>query len=102
LKPINPRSTEPIYLITDTSNTGISGWIGQKDKGLIRPAAFHSRKLNNSQVNYTTTKKELFAIYDSLKHFREVLQGLTFVILTDHKPLLTFMQHNPESEMLGR
>jgi len=46
LKPINHDSDEQIYLITDASNVGLLGWIGQKEDGVIRPAAFHSRCLN--------------------------------------------------------
>ena len=102
LKPINPRSAETIYLITDASNTGISSWIGQKGKGLIRPTAFHFMKLNNSQVYYRTMKKELFAIYYSMKPFRGVLLELKFGILTPPMPLLKFMKHIPESELVRR
>jgi len=55
LQPINHESRRPIYLITDASQTGIAGWIGQEDNnGKIRLAEFHSRKLKNSQMNYGT------------------------------------------------
>jgi len=91
LKPINHDSNEQIYLITDASNVGLSGWIGQKEDGVIRPAAFHSRYLNKSQTNYTTTDKELLVIVDSLWHFRGELQSYKVIVLTDHKPLVTFM-----------
>jgi len=91
LKPINHDSNEQIYLITDTSNVGLSGWIGQKEDGIIRPVAFHSRCLNKGQTNYTTTDKELLAIVDLLRHFRGELQGHKVIVLIDHKPLVTFM-----------
>jgi len=91
LKPINHDSNEQIYLITDASNIGLSGWIGQKEDGVIRPAVFHSRCLNKGQTNYTTTDKELLAIVDSLRHFRSELQDHKVIVLTDHKPLVTFM-----------
>jgi len=65
LKPINHESGELIYLITDASNSGIAGWIGQYDStGKIRPAEFHSRKFNPTQFHWPTIQKELFAIYD--------------------------------------
>ena len=102
LKPSDHINGGTIYLITDASNTGTSGWMGKREDGVISPAAFHSRTLNNSQVNYTTTDKQLFAIYDSLKHSRGELQGHEFVIRTDHKPLLTFMSHILESQMKRR
>jgi len=99
LKPINHDSNEQIYLITDASNVGISGWIGQKEDGVIRPAAFHSRCLNKGQTNYTTTDKELLAIVDSLRHFRGELQGHKVIVLTDHKPLVTFMTTWQDKQM---
>jgi len=91
LKPINHNSNEQIYLITDASNVGLSGWIGQKLDGMIRLAAFYSRCLNKGRTNYTTTDKELLAIVDSLRYFRGELQGHKVIVLTDHKPLVTFM-----------
>ena len=62
LKPIKSRSTKTIHLIKNASNTEISSGMQQKDEDLMKSKAFHSRKLNNSPVNYTTTKKELFVI----------------------------------------
>jgi len=50
LKLINHESGEPIYLITDASQSGIVGSIAQYDStGKIRPAEFHSRKFNPRQ-----------------------------------------------------
>ena len=99
LKPINPDPSQSIYLLCDLSDTGIAGWIGQKQEGgLIRPARFHSRKFNDSQMNYGVSKKELFAIVDSVRHFRGVLQVHPVTIMSDHRPLLGFMkslQTNP-------
>jgi len=99
LKPINHDSNEQIYLIKDTSNVGLSGWISQKEDGVIRPAAFHTRYLNKGQTNYTTTDKELLAIVDSLRHFRGELQGLKVIVLTNHKPLVTFMTTWQDKQM---
>jgi len=99
LKPINHDSDEQIYLITDATNVGLSGWIGQKEDGVIRPAAFHSRCLNKCQTKYTTTDKELLAIVDSLRHFRGELQAHKVIVLTDHKPLVTFMTTWQDKQM---
>ena len=49
LKPINTDPSSSIYLVCDSSDAGIAGWIGQKqDDGQIRPARFHSRKFSNA------------------------------------------------------
>jgi len=99
LKPINHDSNEQIYLITDASNVEISGWIGQKEDVVIRPAALHSRCLNRGQTNYTTTDKELLAIVDFLRHFRGELQGHKVIVLTDHKLLVIFMTTWQDKQM---
>ena len=65
LEPIDTNPDQRIYLICDSSNIGLSGWIGQmQDDGKIRPARFHSKKFHNAQMNYEMTKKELLAIVD--------------------------------------
>ena len=99
LKPINSDPSQGIYHVCDASDTGIAGWIGQKqDGGLVRPGRFHSRKINDLQMNSVGTKKELFPIVDSVRHFKGVLEGQTVTIVTDHRPLLAFiksLQTNP-------
>jgi len=91
VKPSNHDSNECIYLITEASNVGLSGCIGQKEDDVSRLAAFYSRCLNKGQTNYTTTDKELLAIVDSLRHFKGELQGYKVIVLTNHKPIVTFM-----------
>jgi len=103
LKSINHESGEPIYLITDASQSGSAGWIGQYDStGKIRPAEFHSRKFNPTQFYWPTIQKELFAIYNSIKHFQNVLSGHFFVVLTNHRPLLNFMSQRQDNAMRQR
>ena len=93
---------DPVYLMTDASNTGIAGCVGQKINDVIRPAGFHSGKLNPGQVNYTTTDKELLAIVDSLRHFQDELQGHKITIRTDHQALVSFMKNIQTNQMKRR
>ena len=53
-------------------------------------------------MNYGVTKKELFAIVDSVRHFRGVLQGHPVTIMTDYRPLLGFMKSLQTNPMLIR
>jgi len=86
--------------VTDASLIGTGAWVGQgPNVSEIRPAAFHSRKFNSAQLNYSTFDKELLAIVDVLEHLRAVLSGCRFTILTDHKPLVTFPK---QTELLER
>ena len=55
--------------------------ISQNDK----PIAFYSRKLNPAQTHYTTTEKELLAIFETLKEFKNILLGQKINAYTDHK-----------------
>ena len=92
-----------MYLVCNSSDTGIAGWIRQKQgDGLIRPARFNSRKFSHLQMNYGVTKKELFAKVDSVRHFRGVLQGHPVTILTDHRPLTGFLKSLQTHPMLIR
>ncbi|GFT14897.1 transposon Tf2-9 polyprotein [Trichonephila clavipes] len=53
----------------------------------LKPIAFYSKKLNETQTRYSTYDRELLGIYLSVKHFKHLLEGNDFVIYTDHKPL---------------
>jgi len=100
VRPLDYASPDPIFLVTDASLIGRGAWVGQ---GLsvseIRPAAFHFRKFNSAQLNYSTFDKELLAIVDALEHFRPMLSICRFMIFTDYKPLVAFLK---QTELLGR
>ena len=97
LRPWNNESKEPKYHICDASDVGQGSWIEQGTLDSIRPSCFHSRKFNAAQLRYHTFQKELLAIINSLCCFEAQLRGHKFVILTDHKLLLTFMQQTLDS-----
>ena len=59
------------------------------------PIAFYSKKLNPAQINYTTTEKELLAIVETLKEFRNILYGQQIKVYTDHQNL-TYKNFNTE------
>ena len=49
---------------------------------------FFSRKLTNTETRYSTFDRELLAVVAALRHFRFLLEGCSFHVLTDHKPLV--------------
>jgi Reverse transcriptase (RNA-dependent DNA polymerase)/RNase H-like domain found in reverse transcriptase/gag-polyprotein putative aspartyl protease len=64
-RPIEYNNPDPIFLVADGSNHAIGGYYGQgKDHKTMRPAAFHSRSLNQAERNYPTHNKEMLAIID--------------------------------------
>ena len=44
------------------------------------PIAFHSEKLNSAKLNYSTYDKELYALVQTLKHWRHYLICQEFVL----------------------
>jgi len=89
MKPIDQESTLPIWLITDASDTGVGAWVGLGETShAARPAALHSRKFSNAQINYGTTDKEALAIVDALTAFYHLLAGKEFTIVTDDQALM--------------
>ena len=55
----------------DTSDYQIGAVIAQEGKHI----EFFSNKLNKTQRNYTTSKKELLSIVETLKEFYTILLG---------------------------
>ena len=78
-----PNFNEPFDIHTDASNLQLGTVISQKGV----PIAFYSRKLNNVQRNYTTTERELLAIVETLKEYRNILLVQQIKVFTDHKNL---------------
>ncbi len=92
-----PDFSQPFDVYTDASHIQLGAVICQADK----PIAFYSRKLNPAQTRYTTTERELLAIVETLKEFRNILLGHVIRVFADHKNL-TFKNFNTERVMRWR
>ena len=98
IRPINHESEDPVYLVTDASLVEIRAWIEQGPPGEIRPTEFYSKKFSPTQMHYPTYDTELLVIVCGLQHFRSQLVGHKVIILTNHKPLTSFMKQDQETE----
>ena len=74
----------PFTVYTDASDKQLISVIRQNNK----PIAFFSKKLSKPHRNYTTTYKELLAIVECLKQFREILFGYEINVFSYHKNLV--------------
>jgi hypothetical protein len=74
---------------TPCSLTHVGGVLQQLSRGSRQPLAFYSKKLSGAGTRYSTFNRELLAALSAVRHFRFLLEGRQFCLLTDHKPLDT-------------
>ena len=79
----------------DASHSGLGAALEQEiEKDVWVPIAFASRFLNDQEKKYSTNELELLAIVWSCEHFRKYLLGYHFVVLTDHKAIISALKTN--------
>uniref|UniRef100_A0A1X7TIX9 Integrase catalytic domain-containing protein n=1 Tax=Amphimedon queenslandica TaxID=400682 RepID=A0A1X7TIX9_AMPQE len=78
--------------MTDASDVAVGAALQQYINGQWQPISYFSQKLSPAERKYSTFDRELLAIYQAIKYFRHFIEGRTFYVLTDHKPL-TFSFH---------
>jgi len=84
---------KPVILETDTSDFAIGAVLSQPDEeNRLHPIAFHSRKFTPAEINYEIHNKELLAIVDAFKHWRQYCEGATHQVqvFSDHQNLEYF------------
>ena len=80
---------------TDASKTGLGITIWQKqDNGEIKPIAFGSRYLNDTEKNYSIGELELLAVVWRLEKFRFYHYGKKVHLYTDHQALEPLIKRN--------
>jgi hypothetical protein len=85
----HPASEADLSLVTDASSTHVGAVIQQRRPGQgWRPLGFFSAQLDKAQVNYSAFDRELFAVVVAIKHFCYMLEGRSFTVFTDHRPLV--------------
>jgi len=85
----HPAPAAELVLVTDASGTHIGAALQQRRSagGDWEPLGFYSKKLDAAQRVYSAFDRELFAVFSGIRHFRHALEGRSFAVWTDHKPL---------------
>ncbi|CAN6560283.1 unnamed protein product [Malus baccata var. baccata] len=93
-----PDWSIPFELMCDASDYALGAVLGQRKDKQLHVIYYASRTLNDAQLNYSTTEKELLAVVFALDKFRSYLLGTKVIIYTDHaalKYLLTKKEAKP-------
>ena len=89
---VAPDWSREFELMCDTSEYTVGAILGQRQDKVFHTINYASKVLNDEQLNYATTEKEMLVIVCALEKFRSYLVGSRVVIFTDHvaiKYLLT-------------
>ncbi|CAN6566339.1 unnamed protein product [Malus baccata var. baccata] len=84
---VPPDWSLPFELMCDASDYALGAVLGQRKEKRPHVLYYGSRTLNDAQLNYSTTKKELLAVVFALDKFRSYLLGTKVIIYTDHAAL---------------
>ena len=92
-----------VWMVTDGCSTGIAGVVSQgPDWKTAAVAAFYSAKLNNAQRNYPVHEIEMLAGVETMLRHRDVLQGVHFKWVTDHRGLIYLLNQKSVSGRQAR
>jgi hypothetical protein len=97
-----PDWTIPFELMCDASDFSVGAVLGQR-KGKETHVIYYANKtLNDAQVKYTTTEKELLAIIYAFDKFRPYLVGNKCTVYTDHAAIRHLMSKKDAKPRLIR
>ena len=68
----------------DASDHSVGAVLGQRKDKVFHSIYYASKTLTQTQINYTTTEKELLAVVFAFDKFRAYLVGTKVTVYTDH------------------
>ena len=91
----HPRIGKPFIIDPDSSQYCIGAVLQQSfedgdRKQRLHPIAYESKKLTETEQNYSTQERELLAVKHALNHWRHIVEGSEIYVRTDHQSLSTF------------
>ena len=96
----HPQPGATLALTTDASNTAIGGVLEQRGPKGWEPLAFYSSKLQPHQQSWPPYDRELLAAFKSVRHFRDMIEGRTFTLYTDHQSLVPSLHKKTDPQTI--
>lgn len=96
---ISPDWDLSFELMCDASDHAVGVVLGQRQNKVFHVIYYTSKMLNDAQLNYATTEKELLAVVYAFDKFRSYLVGSKVIVYTDHaaiKYLMTKKDSKPK------
>ncbi|KAH9780933.1 hypothetical protein KPL71_008264 [Citrus sinensis] len=82
-----PNWSLPFELMCDASDYAEGAILGQRVDRIPHVIYYASMTLNDAQLNYSTTEKEMLAVVFALEKFRSYLIGCKIIVFIDHAAL---------------
>nr|GEZ85445.1 hypothetical protein [Tanacetum cinerariifolium] len=77
----------PFELMCDASDFAIGAVLGQRKTKHFQPIHYASKTMNEAQIHYTTTEKEMLVVVYAFEKFRPYLVLSKSIVYTDHSTL---------------
>lgn len=90
----------PTTVIADASPVGLGAILTQQQKEGPRIISYASRSLSDTEKRYSQTEKEALALVWACEKFHPYVYGISFELVTDHKPLEVI--YGPKSRPCAR
>ena len=88
---VAPYWNLPFELMCDASDFTVGAVLGQRNEKIFYAIYYASRMLNDVQLNYATTEKELLDVVFDFEKFRHYLIGNKVIVFTNHSAIKYLM-----------
>lgn len=93
--------TKPLRLECDASPHGIGAVLSHRVGSIDKPIGFRSRRLSKAERNYSQLEREALALVFGVTKFRDYLLGRSFILVTDHKPLVGLFREDRPTPLMA-
>lgn len=97
-----PNWSEPFEIMSDVSDYTVGAVLDQRVEKLPHVIYYASKNLNDAQLNYSITEKELVAVVFALDKFRSYLLGFKVLVYSDHVALKYLLSKKDDKAHLIR